>query len=81
MIFEVLSPSTSSFDHKVKLAEYRGLSGVEEVVLVGTASMRIRLVRRDREDDWTERLLDVGVDLPLASLSLTIPHAEIFARD
>lgn len=81
VVVEVLSPSKSSFDQKVKLEEYRGLPGIREVLLVDPERERVRLVRRTGPDGWTDRWLDAGSDVELSSLGLTIPHAEIFARD
>lgn len=81
VVFEVLSPSTASLDQKVKLDEYRALVGVREVVLVDTVEERIRLVRRTPTGGWTDDWLIEGDDLPLPSLDVTVPHAEIFARD
>lgn len=80
VVFEILSPSTFSYDQIVKLEEYRCLPGVQEIVLVDPIKERVRLIRREGvgwEDDW----LSAETDLSLASLSITIPHAEIFARD
>ncbi|MDF0489906.1 Uma2 family endonuclease [Sphingomonas sp. H39-1-10] len=81
VIFEVLSPSTSSYDQKVKLLEYRALPGVQTIVLVDTSDERVRIVRRVAGDDWSDSWLPRGVDVPLPSLGITLPHAEIFARD
>ena len=80
-VFEVLSPSTASYDARIKLPEYRELAGVRDIVLVDAAAERIRLVTRTGPEDWTDRALPPGADLPLASLGISIPHAEVFARD
>lgn len=80
VVFEVLSPSTFSYDQTVKLEEYRCLPGVREIVLVDPIKERIRLICREsaeRDNDW----LPAETDLPLASLNIVLPHAEIFARD
>lgn len=81
VVFEVLSPSTASHDQKTKLAEYRGLAGIKEVVLVDPQTERVRLVRRTGEESWADDLLQPGEDVILRSLGLTMPHSEIFARD
>jgi len=81
VVFEVLSPSTSSYDQKVKLLEYRALAGVEAIVLVDTSDERVRVVQRVAGDDWTDTWLPTGADVPLPALGITLPHAEIFARD
>lgn len=81
VIFEILSPSTSAYDQKVKLAEYCALTGMREVILVDPAEERIHLVQRTFTGGWTADWLAPNDDLTIPSLSLTIPHAEIFARD
>ena len=81
VVFEVLSPSTSAHDQKVKLAEYCALAGMREVILVNPAEERIHLVQRTPTGGWTADWLATGDDLTIPSLNLTIPHAEIFARD
>lgn len=81
VVFEVLSPSTSSHDQKVKLLEYRALAGVQAIVMVDTSGERVRIVRRVVGDDWADTWLAAGSDVSLPSLGLTLPHAEIFARD
>lgn len=80
-VFEVLSPSTSRHDQKTKLHEYRELSGIREIVFIDPDAERVRLVRRTGETGWADDWLQPGEDLHLPSLDLTIPHAEIFARD
>ena len=76
VIFEVLSPATSSLDQTVKRDEYLALPGVTDIVFVDPVRQRIRHVRRTG-DEW----LEAGSDLIVASLDLTIPHGDIFADD
>lgn len=80
IVFEVLSRSTASHDQKVKLAEYVGLSGIDAIVFVDPATERLRLVQRTGAEGWSDNWLPDGADLPLASVGLTIPRGEIFAR-
>lgn len=81
VVFEVLSPSTSRHDQKVKLDEYRDLVGTSEIVFVDPESERIRVVRRTGGSGWTDDWLTPGEDLRLPSLDLTVPHVEIFSGD
>lgn len=81
VIFEVLSPSTSSLDQVTKLSEYRSLAGVREIVFVDTVRERVRIVRRTGEENWSDDWLPAGADMALPSLGLALPHAEIFAED
>jgi Uma2 family endonuclease len=79
VIFEILSPSTASNDQITKLAEYRAMPGVEEIVFVDPDGERIRMVRpaATNGNDW----MPTGTDLTLASIGITIPNVEIFAED
>jgi Uma2 family endonuclease len=77
VVFEVLSPSTASYDQKVKLGEYRELAGVREIVLVDPLTERIRLVRRTPAGGWTDDWLEDRGDLHLPSLDVTVPSDEI----
>ena len=81
VVFEVLSPSTSAKDQKVKLEEYRALDGTRDVVLIDPDQQRIRRVYRTSDGIWHDGWLASGEDLHLPALDLAIPHAEIFARD
>lgn len=76
VIFEVLSPWTTSNDQIIKLAEYRALEGVAGIVFVDPEIERIRLVEPGaaRDGAW----LASGSDLDLPMLGITLPHAEIF---
>lgn len=81
VVIEVLSPSTSMLDQTKKLEEYRGLDGVREILLVDPRQERVRLVRRAGVEAWSDAWLSPGTDVELLSLGITLPHAEIFARD
>jgi Uma2 family endonuclease len=81
VVFEVLSPSTSSYDQKVKLPEYCALAGVREVILIDPVLERLHLVQRTASGGWNADWLAATDDLTIPSLTLTIPRAEIFARD
>lgn len=81
VVFEVLSPSTSSHDQLTKLAEYRALAGIQEIIFVDPSRTRIRVVRRTGEENWSDDWLPAGADLAIPSLQLSLPHDEIFAED
>lgn len=81
VIVEILSPSTAMHDQRVKLEEYRGLSGLRDILFVDPETERVRLVTRSARGGWSDEWLDPGEDVPLASLNLTVPASEIFARD
>lgn len=81
VVFEVLSPSTAHHDQNTKLQEYRSIAGLDAIVFIDPVDERVRLVARTGPENWADDWLAAGKDLHLPSLALTIPHAEIFARD
>lgn len=81
VIFEVLSPSTVKVDGGSKLAAYRNLPSVSTIVLVDPDSELTRVVQRLGPESWRDDLFAQPHDVSLPTLNLTIPHAEIFARD
>lgn len=81
VVFEVLSAGTARTDLRTKLEEYRELPSVDTIVFVDIASERLRVVQRTGPESWNDVTHHTPFDLPLPALGLTIPHAEIFARD
>lgn len=80
VIFEVLSAGTARTDLRIKQQEYKELQSVDTVVFVDIAIERLHVVQRTATG-WNETIHPVPADLHLPSLSVTIPHTEIFARD
>ena len=81
MIVEVLSPSTRALDLGVKLQEYRAISTVMTVLLVDPTTETARLIERTGPAAWTDQDFAGGEDVSITDLGITLPHAEIFARD
>ena len=81
VIIEVLSPGTRDDDETVKLDEYRGLVSVDTIVLIDPIPEIIQVLQRRDDRRWPDVLRVEPGDLPLPSLRLTVPRAEIFARD
>lgn len=81
VVFEVLSRSTASHDQLVKLAEYRELAGIREIVFVDPRTERVRLIARTARGGGSDEWLDVGEDVMLGSLGVVLPAADLFARD
>jgi Uma2 family endonuclease len=76
LIVEVLSPSTATHDRGVKLADYRKLATVEQILMVASEDRHVEVWRRT-EDGWNVqdligdaviRLAIDGEPLPLAAI-------------
>ena len=51
LIVEVLSPSTAAHDRGVKLADYRKIASVEQILLVASEDRHVEVWLR-AEDGW-----------------------------
>lgn len=80
VLIEVLSPGTATIDQGSKLEEFKALPSVQTIAFVDPVNELIRLVHRSLERGWFDTNF-AARDLELPSLGITIPHAEIFARD
>lgn len=81
VVIEVLSPSTTKEDEGSKLDEYRQITSLDTIAFVDPDNELVRVVQRLGPTSWRDDLFAQPHDLDLPALSLTIPHAEIFARD
>lgn len=80
-VIEVLSPSTASHDRLVKLSEYKAVPSMREIMFVDPETERVWLAIRSAQGEWSDGWIGSGQDVILPSLNVTMPHAEIFARD
>ena len=81
VVFEVLSPSTESFDLGEKSRLYRQRDLLSSLVLVAQDRPWVEVWTRESADGWHVREftgLDAAADLP--ALKLTLPLAEIYRR-
>lgn len=84
-IFEVLSPSTESFDRGEKLAAYRTIPSARHIVLLSQDAPWAELHTRVDEDSWSSvtlkgpdaqlRLDALELVLPLGGLYVDLPDA------
>ena len=80
VIFEILSPSTETFDRTGKFDAYRALPSLMEYVLVSQNRPRVeRFTRIPGEVPWKMAVF-VGLDaaLELSALDVSIPLADIY---
>lgn len=77
LLVEVLSPSTERYDRGEKLAHYKQIPSLCEVMLVAHDDRRVDLWRRT-DTGWTQLVFRDGQDVDLASLGVSLPVSEIY---
>jgi Uma2 family endonuclease len=78
LIVEVLSPSTSVSDRQLKLADYRTIPSVTEILLIDCQSMFAEVHCREGDRWITEIVRGGDATLALNSVPLTIPMLELY---
>ncbi|WP_174292826.1 Uma2 family endonuclease [Sphingomonas bacterium] len=81
VVIEVLSPSTTTLDQGSKLEEYKRIASIRTIAFVDPINEMCRTVERQPGIGWLDHMFSGTSGIVIPSLSLTIPHAEIFARD
>ena len=79
-VVEVLSPSTTSLDQGTKLEEYKRIASLRTVAFVDPINEMCRTVER-LEEGWLDHIFSGTRGIVIPALDLTIPHADVFARD
>ncbi len=80
-IFEVLSPSTASFDRGDKFERYKRIESLNDYVLVASETMRVEHYARQDAGGWLYHEYHEAADmLKLASVDAELPLAEIYER-
>ena len=77
LIVEVLSPTTAAHDRGVKLADYRKLAAVEQILMVASEDRHVEVWRR-AEDGWTVQDLIGDAAIPLAIDAEPLPLAAVY---
>lgn len=80
LIIEVLSPGTAAYDRGEKFAHYRRIPALKELALVDLESRRTDVYSKGDDGLWVLHPFEVGADVTLASMGLTITAAELFAE-
>ncbi|HET6521243.1 MAG TPA: Uma2 family endonuclease [Geminicoccaceae bacterium] len=75
---EVLSPSTAAYDRWVKLADYRRLPSVREVLLISSRERHVELCRRVAGARWTVEDLIGETELRLEVVDVAVPLAAVY---
>jgi Uma2 family endonuclease len=80
VIFEVLSPSTEAADRGRKFTAYQKCLTIQEYVLVNTYEALVEVFRREKNPLWTYRMYQVGEEVPLSSLGISLPVEDIYHK-
>ncbi len=80
LLAEVLSPATAAFDRGDKFTAYRALPSLAEVLLVDLDRQRCDLYRKGADGLWVLHPSEPGGGVQLASVSLDISAAELWAE-
>jgi Uma2 family endonuclease len=77
LIVEVLSPSTAAHDRGIKLADYRRLASVEQILMVASEDRHVEVWRRT-EDGWKVQDLIGDATIPLVLDQEPLPLAAVY---
>ena len=82
VVFEVLSPSTETYDRGFKLENYRQIQSLKAYVLISQREPHAQAYSRQPDGTWSTPIEAKGLDatLPIDSIGLTLPLAEIYRR-
>jgi Uma2 family endonuclease len=81
IVFEILSSSTESWDRGAKLAHYRRLPSLREVILIAQDEIRIEHYVRQADQRWLLHGDWIGADsgpLTLVNPPVTLPLAAVY---
>lgn len=78
IIVEILSPSTAQFDRGRKLAIYREIPSVQEILLLDSTKRCAELWHREDEQSWVVRDVIGGGTLRFPSVGIEIPMAALY---
>lgn len=78
LLIEVTSPSTSTYDHGEKLAPYKTIPALQEVLLVSHEEARLTLHRREPDGTWSTRVSSRGERLGLTSVGAELDVGALY---
>jgi Uma2 family endonuclease len=78
LIVEILSPGTAMNDRQTKVADYRCIPSVEEILLIDSASIFAEVLRREGDRWITEIIGGPQARLSLASIRLAATMADLY---
>jgi Uma2 family endonuclease len=78
LVVEVTSPSTEEYDRGEKLAHYKRIPSLREIVLVGHREKVVEVIRREDDGSWTSREARPTATASLASLGCDLAVDEVY---
>ena len=80
LIVEVLSPSTAAYDRGLKFSYYRNLPSLHEYVLIDLDTRAVDCYRLGGDGLWVLHPFGAGQTVTLASVTLDVTAAQLFAE-
>ena len=77
VVFEILSPSTSSIDHFEKNREYRATPSIQRYAILEQAQPAATVYSR-MGDNWVADFLVAGDDLVLPEIGVSVPLLDLY---
>lgn len=77
-IVEILSPGTVAHDRHTKVADYRRIASVQEILLLDSERVFAEILRRDGERWLSEIAQGRDAVLSLAAIDLAVPTDELY---
>ena len=78
-VFEVLSPSTMSFDRFRKVLEYQTIETLAWIVLVDTEAPRIDVISRETNGNWSQQQYEgVSGEIGFPAIQASLNLADVF---
>lgn len=78
LIVEILSPGTALYDRQTKVADYRRIASVQEILLIDSTNLFAEILRRSGEQWITELVQGPEATLTLASIGLTVTMSDLY---
>jgi Uma2 family endonuclease len=78
VLVEVLSPSTEDYDRGEKLAHYKRIASLREILLVSQAERLVVVWRRGADGEWAQEECRGSGVARLGSLSCDVPLDEVY---
>jgi Uma2 family endonuclease len=78
LIVEILSPGTALYDRQTKVADYRRIPNVQEILLIDSTSVFAEILRRSGEQWITELVQGHDATLSLTSIGLAVTLSDLY---